>query len=565
MILTYYGRKTSVAECRERCGLGRDGLTARTIADAARSYGLRVGAYSLEPGDLPEISLPAIVHWDFNHFVILERWSPSGVRIVDPAGGRRSLTAEEFDAHFTGVTLTFEPGAGFTPRRTAAQPSLLRYVSAYVWRTPGLLAQILAASVLLQVFGLVLPVFTQVLVDHVLPFRMTNVMAILAGGLGLLLLTQLVLGYLRAALLVYLQGRLDSQMMLGFVEHLLALPLPFFHQRSSGDLVMRLSGNAMIREMLSSQTMSIVLDGAFVLGYLAILWALAPVFALLAVGIGAFQAALLLGTTRLTHSLTERDLAAQAETQSYLVEALKGIATLKASGAEDRAFDRWSKLFLKELTLALQRNQVSAMVEMASSVVRTFAPLALLWVGTLRVLDGSMSLGTMLALNTLVVSFLTPLASLTATGQRLQLVRAYFDRLTDVLDAEPEHEDNTTPRGTGYPLGMVPAKPAAGSPKPAAGSPRPAAGYPSLRRGTRYPVSRRRGSPVGSSCRTSASGTIRMLPWRFIPSRSPSSAVRRSPWSVPRGRARAPSPCCSSVCIGQPRGRSSTTACRCLI
>ncbi|MBV9282537.1 MAG: peptidase domain-containing ABC transporter, partial [Chloroflexi bacterium] len=322
MILSYFGRKTSVAECRERCGLGRDGLTARTIADAARSYGLNVRAFSLEPADLPLIGLPAIIHWDFNHFVVLERWSPRGVHIVDPAGGRRFVTAEEFDAHFTGVALVFEPGPGFVKRRRAAQPSLLRYVSAYAWRTPGVLAQVLAASLLLQVLGLALPVFTQVLVDRVLPYHMANVMVILATGLVLLLLTQLILGYLRAALLVYLQGRLDSQMMLGFVEHLLALPLPFFHQRSSGDLVMRLSGNAMIRQMLSGQTMSIVLDGGFVLGYLAILWIEAPTFALLAVGIGALQAALLLGTTRLTHSLTERDLAAQAEAQSYLVEAL---------------------------------------------------------------------------------------------------------------------------------------------------------------------------------------------------------------------------------------------------
>jgi ABC-type bacteriocin/lantibiotic exporter with double-glycine peptidase domain len=443
MILSFYGRKTSIAECRERCGVGRDGLTARTIAEAARSYGLRVQAFSLEPNDLPDVRLPAIVHWRFNHFVVLERWSPKGAEIVDPSGGRRRLSVAEFDAGFTGVALTFEPAASFTVRRTAAQPSLFRYVSMYVGRMPGVLAQILAASLLLQVLGLILPIATQVLVDRVLPFHMTNVMAILALGLGLLLLTQLALGYLRAALLVHLQGRLDSQMMRGFVEHLFALPVHFFHQRSSGDLVMRLGGNAMIRETLSSQTMSIVLDGGFVLGYLAILWAREPSFALLALGIGALQAALLLGTTRLTHHLTQRDLAAQAEAQSYLVEALKGIATLKASGAEDRAFEHWSNLFLQELHLTLLRSQVSAVVEMATSAVRAFAPLALLWLGVLRVLDGSMSLGTMLALNALAVAFLTPLGSLAGTSQRLQIVRAYFDRLTDVLEAEPEHESGS--------------------------------------------------------------------------------------------------------------------------
>jgi ABC-type bacteriocin/lantibiotic exporter with double-glycine peptidase domain len=457
MILRYHGRETSIAECRERCGLGRDGVTARTLAEVARSYGLRVTAYSLDPADLRSLPLPAIVHWDFNHFVIVERWAPSWVSIVDPAGGRRRVSAAEFDASFTGVALALEPGAhfqtgamasrrGLEPAGRSMEPareSLFAFLLRLVARIPGALIQILGASLLLQLLGLALPVLTQVLVDRVLPFHMTSVVAILPLGLALLLLTQLVLGYLRAALLVYLQGRLDSQMMLGFVEHLLSLPFAFFQQRSSGDLLMRLTGNTMIREILSNQTISVVLDGAFVFGYLVVLWVRAPLFGLLALGVGLLQSALLLGTARLMHRLNQRDLAAQAEAQSYLVEALKGIATLKASGAEDRAFDRWSNLFRKELNVSLQQSQLSAVVEMTTSAVRTFAPLLLLWAGATQVLNGSMSLGTMLALNALATAFLTPLASLAATAQRLQLLRAYYERLADVLEAEPEQRLET--------------------------------------------------------------------------------------------------------------------------
>jgi ATP-binding cassette subfamily B protein len=113
MVLNYHGRKTRVAECSEVCGAGRDGVTAQAIAKGARSYGLRVAAYSLEPSHFQHIPVPAIAHWEFNHFVVIERWSPRGVEIVDPASGRRRVTAHDFAASFTGVILTLEPGIHF--------------------------------------------------------------------------------------------------------------------------------------------------------------------------------------------------------------------------------------------------------------------------------------------------------------------------------------------------------------------------------------------------------------------------------------------------------------------
>lgn len=445
MVLSYYGRQTRVADCRACCGIGRDGVTARTIAEAARQQGLHVKVYSADLADFGYVCLPAIAHWDFNHFVVVERWSSKGVTIVDPASGRRQLTAAEFGAGFTGVVLTLEPGIHFEVRRATARPSWLTYLLTSLVQVPGALAQILGASLVLQALGLTLPIVTQVLVDRILPFHITDVMPMLGVGMALLVLTQLVTGYLRAMLLIYLQGRLDTRMMLGFVEHLLALPYQFFQQRTSGDLLMRLSSNTIIREMLTGQTVSIVLDGTFVLVSLTILLLREPVLGALALGIGLLQVALLLGSTRRARDLMQRDLAAQAASQSYLVEALKGIATLKAAGGEERALDHWSDLFVAELNLSLQRSQLSAVVETAMTGLRTLAPLLLMWVGALRVLDGSMSLGAMLALNTLAASFLTPLASLALSGQRLQLARAYVDRIADVMEAEPEQDAQEIP------------------------------------------------------------------------------------------------------------------------
>ncbi|MFN6565703.1 peptidase domain-containing ABC transporter [Dendronalium sp. ChiSLP03b] len=453
MILSYYGRQTQVAECREFMGISRDGVTAQTIARTARAYGLRVKAYSLEElADFKYVHLPAIVYWNFEHFIVVERWSSKSVEIVDPSCGRRKLTVDRFHEGFTGVVLTFEPGVQFQYRRTKAQLSWWDYLLEYILHTPGLLLQILSTSLLLQILGLALPILTKVVVDRILPLHITDVMPILGLGMMILVLAQMVTSYLRAALLIYLQARIDTRLMLGFFEHLLTLPFRFFEQRTVGDLLMRLGSNAMIRETLTSQTLSIILDGTFVLGYLILLFVQEPAFGVVVSIVGLLQVMLLFGTTNRVHDLMQRDLLAQAESQSYLVEALTGILTLKACGSEDRAFEYWSNLFFKQLNVSLQRNHLGALVDTAMLSLRSFSPLVLLWVGALYVLDGSMSLGTMLALNAIAASFLMPLSSLVSNGQRLQLVDAHLERLTDVLTAESEQKlqkVQTAPRLTG--------------------------------------------------------------------------------------------------------------------
>lgn len=440
MVLNYHGRKTRVADCREVCGAGRDGVTAQELAKAARSYGLRVAAFSLEPADIKQIHGPAIAHWEFNHFVVVERWSPRRVDIIDPASGRRRLTADEFAAGFTGVILTLDPGIHFKPLREKTGAGWRSYLLS-MFRTPGaagLMLQILGASLCTLFLGLALPLFTTVVVDQVLPLRIVSVMVILGMGLALVVVAQAVATYLRAALLVYLQGRMAMQMMLGFVEHLLSLPLRFFQERNSGDLLMRSGSNAAIREALTNQTLSAILDGTLVLGYLAILLVRAPFFGLLAFTLGFLQAAPLLAASRRLRDLTQRDLAAQSASQSYLVETLSGIATLKASGTEDHALERWSSLFTKELNASLRRGHCLAALDTTATTLHTLAPLLLLWVGTLQVLHGAMSLGTMLGLVGLATAFLQPVSSLQSSLQRMQLVAANLDRIADVVEAEPE-------------------------------------------------------------------------------------------------------------------------------
>ena len=455
MVLTYYGRETTLNECRQYLRSGRDGITARAIAQAARDLGLRVRPLSLEPASLAQVQLPAIVHWHFDHFLVLERWSPQAVEVVDPAIGRRRLSAEEFSAGFTGVLLALEVGANFRRQRAQEKLSWRSYLGRLL-QTPGtarLLAQILGASALLEVLGLVFPLFTKVVVDTILPAQGISILTILGIGMVILVMAQVILTYLRGALALFLEARLDVEVMLGFFEHVLRLPFRFFQERTSGDLLMRLGSMAVIREVLTSQTVSGVLDGVVVVFYLAILLVWQPLFGLLTLGFGCVQIVVLLGTTRRLYELTERDLAAQAESQSYLVEALTSIATLKAAASEDRAMGHWSNLFFKQLNISLRRSQVSNLVETGQELIEALAPIVLLWVGALWVLEGSMSLGTMLAVTTLAMAFLGPLASLVSTVQQLQLVGAQLERIADVLETTAEQDVQTVqsaPKLTGH-------------------------------------------------------------------------------------------------------------------
>ncbi|HXF60298.1 MAG TPA: peptidase domain-containing ABC transporter [Caldilineaceae bacterium] len=448
MVLSYYGRETTLNECRRLLHSGRGGLTARAIAQAARDLGLRVRAFSLEPAGLAGVQAPAIVHWSFDHFMVLERWSPHVVEVVDPAIGRRRLSTEEFNAGFTGVVLTLEPGADFRRQRAQDKLSWRNYLGRLL-QTPGvsgLLAQILGATALLQALGLAFPLFTKVIVDSVLPEQNLSMLTLMGAGMVVLILSQVILTYLRSALALYLEARLDVEVMLGFFEQVLMLPFRFFQERTSGDLLMRLGSTVIVREALTGQTVAAVLDGAMVVFYLVLLLFWQPVFALLALAFGCLQIGLLLGTTRRLYELTERDLAAQAESQSYLVEALTGIATLKASASEDRAMDHWSNLFFKQLNISLRRNHLTTLVETGRDALGDLAPVVLLWVGALWVLEGRMSLGTMLAVNTLAVSFLGPLSSLVSTAQQLHLIGAHLGRIADVLQTPPEQDVQTVQR-----------------------------------------------------------------------------------------------------------------------
>jgi ATP-binding cassette, subfamily B, bacterial len=440
MLLSYHGRETSISELRTQYGASRDGVSALNLVKAARACGMIARAVSLRHNDFKNVTLPAIIHWQFNHFLVVERWTPDLVTVVDPASGRRQMTEEEFSGGFTGIVLMLEPGMDFHRRKVSSPLSLSMYAIQALRQAPGALLQVILASIFLQAIGLIPPFMTEVIIDKIIPLHLNNAMLLLGVGMLVLIFSQGFMSLLREWLLIYVRARIDTHMMLSFFEHLLLLPYSFFQQRSTGDLLTRMGSNTIIRDTLSGQLISTFLDGSMVILYLCILMIAAPIFGILALAIGLLQVLVILCIYRPIASLAAQELTAQGKSQGYMAEALAGIATLKAAGAEYSAHDRWTNLFFDQLNISTRRSYLSTVASTILLILQVFAPMSLLWIGAIQVLNGSMTVGTMFALTSLATSFLTPLSSLVSSGQQIQLVKAHLDRLADIMTAEPEQE-----------------------------------------------------------------------------------------------------------------------------
>jgi ATP-binding cassette subfamily B protein len=445
MVLGYHGKQVPLAEVRSVTGSGRDGANAESLLAAGRWFGLRgrgvriddlAALAALEPG--------AILHWRFNHFVVLERVEGEELHLVDPAGGRRVISPLDARRSFTGVALLFEPAEGFEPdsgsTATAARPlGVQRYLRPLLAHS-GSLARVLVTSLLVQLFALALPLLIGVLVDRVVPQRNVDLLAVLAVGLGALTGFNLLAVLIRSHLLLELRTRLDAQLTLDFVDHLVGLPYAFFQERSAGDLMLRMNSNATVREILTAGTLSTVLDGSLVSLYLVVLLAASPQLGVVVLVLALLRIALLLFTRRRQKTLMTRSLETQSLAQAYQIELLAGMETLKASGSEHRAVEHWSNLFVDTLNVSLDRGRLQALIDALLAGLGMASPLAILVFGVRQVLAGEMSLGEMLALNALAAGFLVPLTALVTTAFQFQFLDSYIERIDDVMQTPREQE-----------------------------------------------------------------------------------------------------------------------------
>ncbi len=436
MVLGYYGREARLEDVREITGVARDGVDALSILRGGEWFGLRGRGLKLEVEDLDQLPPASILHWEFNHFVVFESVNKHGVNIVDPGYGRRFVPMNKFREAFTGIALALEPTESFEIGE-GEKSRLWAYLRQLLGQR-GLLGRVIVTSVLLRLFALALPLLTGLIVDKVVPQGDKRLLIVVAIGLGAMMSFQLLSELIRAHLLLQLRTNLDTRMTLGFVDYLVDLPYAFFQRRSAGDLMMRVNSNATIREVLTANTISGLLDGVLVLVYLVLIFMLSASMGVIVLGLGIAQIIIFLLSRKRYRDLMSQDLESQARAQGYLVQLLGGIETLKAAGAEHRAVEHWSNLFVDELNVSLKRGRLAALVDSVMGTLRAASPLIILSWGAILVLDGKLSLGTMLAMNALAGGFLSPLAALVSSALQLQLLGSYVERIDDVFSTEPE-------------------------------------------------------------------------------------------------------------------------------
>jgi len=438
MVLAYHGKRVPLDELRQMTGTNRDGVDALAVTQAAQRYGLSARGVAADLDDLEHLPPATILHWEFQHFVVFERLRRNGVQVMDPALGRRRLSMEVFRRSYTGVAITFEPGEDFQTSKLNTEGTW-RYLRPLLGQARRL-TRVLVGSVLLRLLALALPLLTGLLVDQIVPRNDWHLLLVTGVTMGAVVGYFFLATLLRSHLLLQLRTHLDVRLTTTFVEHLVDLPYAFFLGRSAGDLMMRLQSNTVVREFLTTGAISALIDGSLGSLYLVLLFVLSPPLAALVLILGLLQVTVLLLARRRNQHLMSESLQVQAKSQSYTFELLAGIETLKAAGAERRAAEHWERLFFDQVNVALRRGRLEASVDTLTGTLQLGSPLAILVYGGFQVMNGAISLGTMLAAAALAVGFLEPLATLIQTSFQLQLLRSYMERISDVLDAPREQE-----------------------------------------------------------------------------------------------------------------------------
>jgi ABC-type bacteriocin/lantibiotic exporter with double-glycine peptidase domain len=442
MIASAYGHQLSVYAARLLCEEHGPALSLRNVVAAARGLGFKASMVAADMPALESVALPCIIHWDFSHFVVLEKITRSGFVVSDPALGKRRISQTEFDLHYTGIAATLEPGEEFTRKKHSANQSFRNYARRALITRPIVrtAAAMLLLAALLQTASLLSPLLTVYVVDVVMPMRSsalhtTLLWMIVSAGLGIAATT-----YLRTWTMVKIQRLVDASLLEGFMTHVLRLPARFFLDKSVSDIQSRMNSGTYIRDALSTYMVSTFLDSMLAVSYVCVLaylslgyGLLTSAFAIVQLGIYAWSGA----------SMREKlvsELKTQSLYQAYVLEVLTGMLTIKASSAEHQVMSVWKRKFRNYLISAQERSIVDGRISSAATAVRVLAPATLLWYSVLGYFDGSISMGTVMALGTVSGMALAPLSSLATTVRYFQTVRSHGDRMSDIWWHEVEKE-----------------------------------------------------------------------------------------------------------------------------
>ena len=433
MVCAYFGKWIPLEQVRSDCGVSRDGSSALNMVKAARSYGLEAHGYRYEPKALRERGVfPCIVHFDFNHFVVVRGFKGGRVYINDPGAGEEKLELSEFDRRFTGVTLTFRPTESFEPGGKPA--SVKDFALERLRGAKAILAFVAITSAIAALMGLISPIMSQVFTDRLLTGKnlgWTVPFLVLFFIFGVINVT---VQALNAIYLRRIEGKMAASATSAFLWKVLHMPMEFFSQRLAGDITQRMGANATVAQSLAGQVGPLLINIAMVVVYLVLMVAYSPL--LTAVSLISMMVNILVAraVSKRRINATRVMMRDSANLTSATMAGISMIETLKAQGVEPGFFRRWSGYQASVNKINVQTTRITQGWGLIPSIVSTVGNGAILSIGVWLIIHGRFTVGSLMAMQSFVSGFSSPAQSLVGVMQTMQEMRTDMERIKDVMD-----------------------------------------------------------------------------------------------------------------------------------
>lgn len=432
MVLAYYGKWLPLEQVRFDCGVSRDGSNARNILKAARSYGLAAKGYRYEPNDLRrDGKFPCIIHWNFNHFVVLDGFRGNKAILNDPAKGKYAVSLKTFDDSFTGICLLFEPTEDFTPG--GKPPSVLAYAKKRLKGAGSAVAFAAITALITAITGVISPAFSRVFVDRLLTGKNPEWFIPFIIGLSFLGILQLVVGWINAVYSLKINGKLAMVGSTTFMWKVLRMPMEFFSQRMAGDIQGRQSSNASIAGSLVNTFAPLALNAVMMVFYLVVMIR----YSLLLTVIGILSVLINLVFSNIISkkriNITRVQMRDSGKLAGATVAGIEMIETIKASGAENGFFEKWAGYQASANTQQVKFQKLNQLLGQLPALVSSVCNTAVLMVGVYLAMQGRFTVGMIMAFQGFLGSFISPATSLISAGQSLQEMRTEMERIEDVM------------------------------------------------------------------------------------------------------------------------------------
>ena len=432
MIMHYYRLWIPLEQARVDCGVSMDGANAKNILAAARSYGMKANAWRVEPEDLLEEGpFPCIVHWGFNHFVVLCGFQGKKAVLNDPARGRVTVEWEEFDREFTGVMLSFEPDEGFQP--AGKRRTVFSYAKERLKGSGVAAAFVVLTATISSLIGIITPAFTKTFLDRLLTGRNPEWLPMFLALFTLVILVSVTVTWIQAIYSLRIQGKLAAYGSASYLWKVLRLPMQFFNQRLSADIADRQATNAGIAGTLVETFAPLALQVLMMVFYLAVMIHYSPLMALIGVGAIALNLGVSAVVTSKRVNITRVQQRDAAKLSSATLSGISMIETIKSSGAENGYFSRWSGYQASVNTQSVKYTRLNLLLGTLPSAITTIANMMVLGLGVMLVLQGKLSSGMVMAFQSFLGSFMAPASSLISAGQSMQEMITQMERVDDVM------------------------------------------------------------------------------------------------------------------------------------